>query len=136
MPKYEATLTGDFDELLALLHRGILDGSFSATFEDCSEVKSGNFRCAVRVYERYSMMGGNRVSMNITLLDDSDELHVIAITAGGSQAMFFKFNTLGEGDFLRHAEDIVEEYKKTQRRKQSIDQRTNAFISPRPPADQ
>jgi len=111
MAKYEERLTGNFDDLLKRLDNGILRGSASATYEDGSDYKHGLVRCAVRVYERFSMMGGNRVSLAITLLCNSEELFISAIASGGSQAMFMKINTLGESSFLQHAIDIVEDYK-------------------------
>ena len=63
MAKYEKHLTGDFDEFLDLVSDSVLNGSMSASYEDGSDWTSGEVRCAVRVFERYSMMGGNRVSM-------------------------------------------------------------------------
>ena len=112
MAKYESRLRGNFDELLNLINHGILKGSISASYEDGSDYSHGDVRCAVRVYERYSMMkGGNRVSMSITLVGAHDELFVTVITAGGSGAMFFKINTVGEHTFLNKAIDIIEGYK-------------------------
>lgn len=58
-------------------------------------------RCAVRVFERYSYMGGNRVSMNVTLVGNDRDLFFSAITSGGSSAVFFKLNTLGERAFWK-----------------------------------
>ena len=73
----------------------------SATLEDASDFQSGTARCSVRVFERYSYDGGNRVSLNITLFqNDKDPVQLSAITAGGSQAVFFKINTWGEEAFL------------------------------------
>jgi len=112
MAKYESTFRGDFDELLAGIERGIPKGSVSASREGGSDYRSDGVRCAVRVYERYSITGSNRVSLNITLIGNGEELFVSAITAGGSQAMFFKINTLGEESFLRCAVDIIEGFKK------------------------
>jgi len=111
MAKYEAFLQGDFNELLGNIHNGVLRGSISASFEDGSDFQSGDLRCAVRVYERYSAFGQNRVSMNVTLMGRADELCVSAITSGGSQAVFFKINTFGESAFLDCVVDIVERYK-------------------------
>ena len=55
----------------------------------------------VRIFERYSALGSNRVSMSVTLFQGGDgEVHLSAITSGGSQAMFFKINTFGEQAFL------------------------------------
>jgi len=108
MAKYEKTFTGNFNEILNSIHNGILDGSFSASYEDGSNFSVGEIRCAVRVYERYSMMGKNRVSLNVTLIGNGDNLHVTAITSGGSQAVFFKINTFGEEAFLDCLRDIIE----------------------------
>lgn len=110
--KYEKHLTGNFDELLELVTDGVLNGSMSASYEDGSDWTNGTVRCAVRVFERYSYMGGNRVSMNVTLVGNGRDLFLSAITSGGSQAVFFKLNTLGEESFLEKLVPIVENYKK------------------------
>ena len=111
MAKYEKKLQGDFNDLLRRIDQGILKGSISASFEDGSNYQNGDVRCAVRVYERYSMIGKNRVSLNVTLLGSGTDLFVSAITSGGSQAVFFKINTFGEGSFLQCLVDIVEGYR-------------------------
>ncbi len=108
MAKLERELTGDFDALLKRLQTGILEGSISATLEDVSDFSCGECRCSVRVFERYSHAGGNRVSMNLTLFQGADGLiHLSAITSGGSQALFFKINTWGEEAFLETLADIL-----------------------------
>jgi hypothetical protein len=112
MAKYESNLRGDFYDFLEYLENGIIRGSISASYEDGSDYVNGGIRCAVRVYERYSILGKNRVSLSVTLVGDGDELFVSIITAGGSQAMFFKINTLGEHSFLQGAIDMVESYKR------------------------
>ena len=86
MAKYETRLRGDFDETLRDLHDGILDKSASASFEDESYVQCAGVRCCVRVYERYSWSGGNRLSMTLTLVGDGEELFLSAITAGGRRS--------------------------------------------------
>ena len=46
------------------------------------------------------MMGGNRLSLTLTMFQNGDSpIRLSAITAGGSQAVFFKVNTLGEESF-------------------------------------
>ncbi len=107
MAKCEYRLQGDFDDWLDRLHQGILGGSLSASFEDGSDYGIGDVRVAVRVYERYSMIGSNRVSLNLTLCGTASELHLTAITSGGSQAMLFKLNTFGEEAFLDCIRAIV-----------------------------
>ena len=108
MAKYEKHLTGNFDELLELVTDGVLNGSMSASYEDGSDWTNGTIRCAVRVFERYSYMGGNRVSMNVTLVGKGEELFLTAITSGGSQAVFWKINTMGEEAFLQTLIDAME----------------------------
>ena len=108
MAKYERRFQGDFDRVLQQLHEGILSGSASASFEDGSCYAAGGVRCAVRVYERYSLAGGNRLSVSVMLVGQDRNLFLSAITAGGSQAMFFKLNTWGEEALLEKIRNIAE----------------------------
>ena len=110
MAKYENSFQGDFDEFLQRLEDVILKGSSSASYENGSDYEYNGVRGAARVYERYSMVGSNRVSMSVMLIGHGSDLFVSVITAGGSQAVFFKINTIGEESFLRHAIVIIEEY--------------------------
>lgn len=112
MAKYEKRLRGNFNEFLNWVHDDIMNGSASISYEDGSDVIINDMKLAVRVYERYSMAGGNRVSINITLLGNGDDLFITAITSGGSQAVFFKLNTIGEETFLDHCIQSVENYIK------------------------
>ncbi len=108
MAKLERTLNRDFSELLTTIENGILGGSVSATLEDKSDFYSGSARCSVRVFERYSYIGCNRVSLNVTLFKEGDgPVRLSAITSGGSQAMFFKINTWGEEAFLEKLEALL-----------------------------
>jgi hypothetical protein len=110
MAKFEQILTGNFDAFLSYLDQAIMKGSASASFEDGSDVNLGPIKMAVRVYERYSMFGGNRVSLNITLLGNDQNLFLSAITSGGSQAVLFKINTIGEETLLDQVRSAVERY--------------------------
>lgn len=114
MAKYERKLQGNIDDLLEWLHNDITNGSASASYEDGSDYRTGELKVSVRVYERYSMAGGNRVSLNITIFEKSDEIFVTAITSGGSQAIFFKTNTLGEETFLEKCSKSIENYIRNQ----------------------
>ena len=108
MAKLEHTLQGDFREILSRIENGIMGGSISASLEDASDFSSGGSRCSVRVFERYSWLGGNRVSLNVTLYQGEDGvIRLSAITSGGSQAMFYKINTFGEEAFLDKLREIL-----------------------------
>lgn len=108
MAKFETWLTGDFDRTLDYFDHGILSGSMSASYEDGSDCTLGTTRCAVRVYERYSWSGGNRVSLQLTLVGEGGRLFLSAITSGGSQAVLFKINTWGEEAFLDCVRDLAQ----------------------------
>ena len=103
MAKYEVTLKGSIEEWTKRIQEGILSGSVSASLEDGSDFLSpdGQTRCCVRVFERFSWAGSNRVSLNVTLFQTEPGVVLCsAITSGGSQAKFFKINTIGEENFL------------------------------------
>lgn len=109
MAKFEKRLSGDFLDILYKIERGILNGSISATLEDKSDFKNGKVRCSVRVFERYSMIGKNRVSLSVTLFqNDMGDIWISAITSGGSEALFYKLNTFGEEAFLDRLRDILD----------------------------
>lgn len=86
MAKLEKEVWTDFEELLGKIQYGILNESVSATLEDSSDFFAGNARCSVRVFERYSAIGSNRVS----------------------QAVLFKINTMGEKSFLDCLQKILD----------------------------
>lgn len=108
MAKLIKNIPGDFDAIVEKVTSGIMSGSISASLEDSWSMKDGNSRIAVMVFERYSYFGGNRVSMNVTLYQEGDgPVYLCAITAGGSQAVFFKVNTIGEESFLDTLREIL-----------------------------
>ncbi len=106
MAKLELRINGNFDDVLARIDAAVMDSGVSAGFEDGSDWALDGARCAVRVYERYSAIGSNRVSMSVTLVGKGEDLFLSAITSGGSQAVFFKINTWGEDAFLDCLRDL------------------------------
>lgn len=110
MAKIQKILDGDFDMILGAVHNAIMGGSLSATLEESADFKEYGARCAVRVYERYSWFGGNRLSMSVTLFEAGGRIHIIAAATGGSQAMFFKMNTIGERAFLDTVTNTIEAF--------------------------
>ncbi len=108
MAKLERELKGDFTEILRRIEEGIVHGSVSASLEDSSDFYEKDTRCSVRVFERFSYMGSNRVSLSVTLFQSNGgPIHLSAITAGGSQAIFFKVNTIGEEAFLDKLKELL-----------------------------
>jgi len=110
MAKQELTIQAELDAFITYVHNGILSGSISASYEDGSDFVAGDVRVAIRVYERYSMMGDNRVSLQVTAVEHQGSIRVSIITSGGSQGMFLKFNTFGEESFLDKTIDLIRTY--------------------------
>ena len=86
MAIFEKTIRNqNFDTLLRKLEHAIPDSSWSA------ELEAG-------------------LSLTLTLFQNGDEpIRLSAIAAGGSQAVFFKMNTLGEDAFLEDVKQLLEE---------------------------
>ena len=111
MAKIEKTVhRTSFDDLLVLIEKEVRASSVSATTEDKSDFTLGDARCSVRVFERYSYLGKNRLTLTVTLFGRDDNILLTAITSGGSQALFFKINTWGEEAFLNKFISQVEAY--------------------------
>ena len=112
MAKYEGILKGNFQTILETIENGIINGSASASLEDSSNFQIDDCLCAILVFERYSYTGSNRLSLNVTLFgknnDTDNKVYISAVTAGGSQGLFFKINTFGEEAFLDKLLEIVE----------------------------
>ena len=108
MAKFECVFPSgySFNDILQYFHTHLTKNHGECT--GSSDYSSERARVAVRVYERYSWSGGNRVSMSMTLAGRGDELFLSAITSGGSQAMFFKVNTWGEEAFLDTLLDVLQ----------------------------
>lgn len=109
MAKIECTLQGNIDEILKDLENAIMQSS-SATLEESSDFITDSARCIVRAYERYSYFGKGRVSLNIVLFQSDERIKLSAVSTGGSQAMFFKINTIGENSFLDTIRNVVGKY--------------------------
>ena len=107
MAKFQRTYHEDFDTLLRKIDRAVLGGSLSATLEEEADYRTPQGRCSIRVYERYSYTGKNRVSMSVTVFQSGPDVEVCAITSGGSQGVFFKLNTWGEEAFLETLADAL-----------------------------
>ncbi len=111
MAQYQKHVTGDFNRFLSYIESGIAQGNISASREGGYNFEMDGVRCATRVFERYSYLGGNRLSLSVTVFGKGNDLNVCAITAGGSQAVFFKVNTFGEDAFLRKFADLIENFR-------------------------
>ncbi len=110
MGKIEKQVKGNFNDILKKIEDEIINGSLSASLEDKSDFISGDARCSVRVFERYSWSGSNRVSLNVTLFQNNDSnIYISGVSSGGSQGLVFKINRIGENAFLDKLKAIIDE---------------------------
>lgn len=103
MAKFECCFPSgyDFDEVLNYFHQHLSTSSVSASYESGSDYRSGAVRACVRVYERYTLMGNNRLSMTVMLASSGQEIFASAITAAGGNGVW-KLAGWGEEEFLEH----------------------------------
>ncbi|QIK57129.1 hypothetical protein G7059_04335 [Erysipelothrix sp. HDW6A] len=113
MAKYIYKTTGDYQSFLNVLDNSIRSMSISMSFEDSYNYHDGTVNVSTRVYERYSYFGKNRLSLTVTIVGNGEDIEVAAITAGGSEAVFFKINTVGENNLLYKFKSTLESLTKT-----------------------
>ena len=112
MAKFECMIpeTYDFDKVLKYFHDYLSTSSVSSSYEDGSDYCVGNVRVAVRVYEKYTLMGENRLSMTVTLASDGTEIFASAITAAGGGGMV-KIWAWGEDGYLKHFIEAANQFE-------------------------
>ncbi|MEG8104750.1 MULTISPECIES: DUF6054 family protein [Actinomyces] len=105
------TVVGQLSEVVPFLEAGVLGRSRSASAEAAVDLGTSAGGIAVRGYERFSMMGNNRVGMSVTAIQDGPYVHIVGITLGGSQAVFLKLNTIGEEEFLATLNSTISQWE-------------------------
>lgn len=100
MAKYKYKTTGNFKKICNYIKKEILNGSISASLEDEEYMTNQDVKIGVLIFERYSYSGGNRLSLNVTIVENHQNIDIIGISSGGSHGLFFKINTWGEDAFL------------------------------------
>ena len=70
-----------FDDILQYFHAHLTKNH--GEYTGGSDYASGRVRVAVRVYERYSVMGDNYLSLTVTLVNDGGDTFTSAISAAG-----------------------------------------------------
>ena len=95
--------------MLDYLHDGILNGSASASLEDGSDSSGPEFRCCGAGVRAVQLTGRQPGVHDADPGGGRGGLFLSAITSGGSQAMLFKINTLGEEAFLDTVRELADD---------------------------
>ena len=83
MAKFECVFPSgySFNDILQYFHTHLTKNHGECT--GSSDYSSERARVAVRVYERYSLMGDNYLSLTLTLVNDGGDTFASAISAAG-----------------------------------------------------
>ena len=102
MAKYITTVPGSLEQLRKYIyHNGPNLGATLSLEEEISGTADG-VKYLIGTYERYAVLGENRVSLNIVLLEISEGVRVIATSS----------NHWSEDNFLNDFVSIIETYMK------------------------
>ena len=108
MAKYRSKINGDFNYVVNHIKNEIMQSSISASLEEQETIYKGDVKICILAFERYSYSGGNRLSLNVTIIEQNNNIDIIGTSTGGSNETFFKFNTLGEDAFLEKLKQAID----------------------------
>ena len=110
MAKYETTIAGSFEDIKAFIKKYLPVGSITFSWEEEFNGEIDNRKYWIVACERYAAFGGNRNSLNFTLIEDEKDNHLFATSTGGSQGMLLKLNTLSDNNFLGELISVINNY--------------------------
>ena len=110
MAKFECVFPNSysFDDILQYFHTHLTQNR--AEYTGGSDYVSDRVRVAVRVYERYSLMGDNYLSMTVTLIWEGGDTFASAISAAGRGSGFGVVVPWGEDKFVKLFADGAEQF--------------------------
>lgn len=111
--KYVDQIPGDIDEFTSYFEKAILERKLFSTVKHQFRTKVNDVCCSVQVFEGYTFLGGNWLTMNVTAIEYGGQLKVAVMTSGGSNALFFKNSSLGvdaEIKMLKEAKEIISDW--------------------------
>ena len=112
MARYETTVHGTIDELKAYIDKNKKNLGITISTEEEVAGEVDGTKYYIAGLEKYAVLGQNRVSLNISMLEYSEGVRVIATSLGGSQAMFMKINHWSEEAFLDSFITMLEDYER------------------------
>ena len=117
MAIYETTIPGTLAEVKEYVDRRIPALGFSISVEDETQGNVDDTKYCVMGLERFGYISQNRVSLNLTMIEYSQGVRIIALSLGGSSGAILKINTWSESNFVDDFVSVIDEYKKTKENK-------------------
>lgn len=107
MAKYTATLPGSRDELAEYIKTHAKGLGVTVSLEEEQAGEAGPVKYWVGTFERYALVGKNRSSLTVVLMEHGEGVDVVATASGGSQAVYLKVNVFSEQSFLEDFEKLM-----------------------------
>lgn len=111
MAKFEATIKGKLQPIAQYIEEHERDLGMTCSQEEKIEGEIDGTRYWMTNYERFAVIGGNRCSLTVLLMEYSEGVKVIATAAGGSNAAFLKVNHWDEDAFIEVFRRLVDKYQ-------------------------
>lgn len=108
MAKYEKIITGEFQEVVDLLHNNIINSGATMNLVDESNFICGDTNIAVRVYDKYFVRNESRASLSLTVAAHGSDIFISAIGAGGGRGIFFNFSLGAEENLVTIVQESIE----------------------------
>lgn len=110
MSKYSGYVKLSVDEIVVVVRNAILNETITGSLEDEHITWVGGKKVYTQVFEKYSMAGGNRMSLTINYYEQDGCTEVMAIATGASQGAFLKLNFFSENWLISDFINIIEPY--------------------------
>lgn len=108
MAEYKKVYYTSFNQVYNFVSKRFPSLSSSTSVESTYRQDLENTSVGMIVLERFSYMGSNRVSLSVLMYGNESVCYLCMTSSGGSQALFFKINRIGENNFLGKAIKVLE----------------------------
>lgn len=110
MAQYATTVPGQLEAVLDHITENMSRLGATVTLEEELSGTADGMPYWMGTFERYAILGENRVSLSIVLMELAEGVRVLATASGGSQAVLFKLNFWSEDNFLDDFIRVIEDY--------------------------
>ena len=114
MAKYQGVIPYSMDEAIRFLDQCITGGSRPAVLRESADVRDGEMRCCVRLYERFDFPAADQSCLCLVLADEGDRTQVTSMIIGTGRLTYFgreeRTDIWKEPYFLSLMKDILAKF--------------------------